>query len=120
MAFFNSLFGGSSDDEEEGTGGGLLAVLVAPIAASLIQLAVSRSREYMADETGARLTGDPLSLARALRKIEGWNARVPTHTGAPATAHLFIINPFSAGGLAGLFSTHPATAERIRRLEALV
>ncbi len=121
MAFFNSLFSGSSDDEEGGgAGGGLLALLVAPIAASLIQLAISRSREYMADATGAQLTGDPLALARALQKIEGWNARVPMHAGAPATAHLFIINPFSGARLAGLFSTHPSTEDRIRRLEGML
>jgi heat shock protein HtpX len=117
MAMFGALFGGSSDDEEES--GGLLAIFVAPIAASLIQLAISRSREYLADETGARLTGDPLALARALRKIEAWSARVPIHSGAPATAHMYIINPFSAAGLAGLFSTHPRTEDRVRRLEGL-
>jgi heat shock protein HtpX len=120
MALFNSLLGGSSDDEEGGgAGGGLLAIFVAPIAASLIQLAVSRSREYAADETGARIAGDPIALARALRKIEAWSARVPIRAGAPATAHMFIVNPFSAGGAAKLFSTHPSTEDRVRRLEGM-
>jgi heat shock protein HtpX len=120
MAMWSALLGGSDDDEDSGAGGGLLAMLVAPIAASLIQLAISRSREYLADEWAARLTGDPLALARALGKIESWSARVPMHAGAPATAHLFIINPFSAGGLAALFSTHPKTEDRIRRLEGML
>jgi heat shock protein HtpX len=120
-AMWGSLLGGSSsDDEENGSPlGGLLGILVAPIAASLIQMAISRSREFVADETGARLTGDPMALANALRKIEAWSARVPIHSGTPATAHLFIINPFSAGGLAGLFSTHPSTTARVERLERL-
>jgi len=119
-AMWGSLFGSSSEDEEGSSPlGGLLGIIVAPIAASLIQMAISRSREFVADETGARLTGDPLALASALRKIESWSAGVPMHSGDPATAHLFIINPFSAGGLAGLFSTHPATAARVERLEQL-
>jgi heat shock protein HtpX len=119
LAMWNALLGGNDEDSPHPLVA-LLGMLVAPIAATLIQLAISRSREYLADEWAGRLTGDPLALAGALRKIETWSARVPMHAGAPATAHLFIINPFSAGGLAGLFSTHPATAERIRRLESLV
>jgi heat shock protein HtpX len=119
MAFWSSLFG-SSDDEEGGNPvGGLLGVLIAPFAAMLIQMAISRSREFVADESGARLSGNPLALASALRKIEGWSKKVPIHSGSPATAHLFIINPFTAGGLSHLFSTHPATGERIKRLEAM-
>jgi heat shock protein HtpX len=74
----------------------------------------------MADERGARVTGNPLALANALRKIETWSQRVPITTGTPATAHLFIINPFSGGGLANLFRTHPSTEARIERLEAMV
>ena len=120
LAMWNALLGGGNDEDSPHPLVALLGMLVAPIAATLIQLAISRSREYLADEWAGRLTGDPLALASALRKIETWSARVPMHAGAPATAHLFIINPFSAGGLAGLFSTHPATAERIRRLEGLV
>jgi len=123
MAMWSSLFGGGlgNDDEEGGAHpiAGLLGILVAPIAASLIQMAISRSREFMADERGAALTQNPLALARALGKLESWKARVPMHAGSPATAHLFIVNPFSASGLANLFSTHPSTQERIKRLQAL-
>lgn len=121
IVMFNSLLGGSSDDEDAPNPlVGLAGMIVAPIAATVIQLAISRSREYLADEYAARLTGDPLALAEALRKIEAWSARVPMHAGAPATAHLFIINPFSGEGLAGLFSTHPQTSDRILRLEAML
>jgi len=123
MAMWGSLLGGgmSNDDDEGGAHpiAGLLGILVAPIAASLIQMAISRSREFMADERGAALTQNPLALARALGKLESWKARVPMHAGSPATAHLFIVNPFSASGLASLFSTHPSTQERIKRLQAL-
>jgi len=123
MAMWSSLLGSSSDDEEEGGAfGGLLGIIVAPIAASLIQMAISRSREFLADESGARMTGDPLALASALRKIEGWSQRAPMQAGNPATAHLFIINPFGAlsgRGLLGLFSTHPSTEDRIARLQAM-
>ena len=118
LAMWNALLGGSDDDGPHPLVA-LLGMLIAPIAATLIQLAISRSREHLADAWAARLTGEPLALASALRKIETWSARVPMHAGAPATAHLFIINPFSGGALAGLFSTHPATADRIQRLEAL-
>jgi heat shock protein HtpX len=123
MAMWSSLLGGgmSSDDDEGGAHpiAGLLGILVAPIAATLIQMAISRSREFMADERGAALTQNPLALARALGKLESWKARVPMHAGSPATAHLFIVNPFSASGLANLFSTHPSTQERIKRLQAI-
>lgn len=120
MAMWRSLFGGSSDDEEGGNPvAGLLGIMVAPIAAIMIQSAISRSREFLADEAGAQLTGHPLALASALRKIQAWSQRVPMMAGSPATAHLFIINPFSSAGLAQLFSTHPATEERINRLEAM-
>ncbi len=124
MAMWSSLFGSSSDDDEEGSGlmGGLLGIIVAPIAASLIQMAISRSREFLADEAGAQMTGDPLALASALRKIESWSQQLPMHSGNPAMAHLFIINPFggmSASGLLRLFSTHPSTEDRVSRLETL-
>ena len=123
MAMWSSLFGGSSDDEDEGGGlvGGLIGILVAPIAASMIQSAISRSREFMADEAGARISGAPMALASALRKIEGWSQQVPMHSGTPATAHLFIINPFGglSGGMLRLFSTHPSTADRVARLETM-
>jgi heat shock protein HtpX len=123
MAMWSSLLGGGlgNDDDEGGMHpiAGLLGILVAPIAASLIQMAISRSREFMADERGAALTQNPLALARALGKLESWKARVPMQAGSPATAHLFIVNPFSASGLASLFSTHPSTQERIKRLQAI-
>lgn len=112
---------GNSDDDEDGGGalGGILGLLVAFIAAPMIQMAISRSREFLADEAGARLCGNPLALASALRKIEGWSRQVPMHAGTPATAHLFIINPFSGGGVAKLFSTHPSTEQRVARLEQM-
>jgi len=116
---FTGLFGGSQD-EEGSPAGGLLFMLVAPIGATLVQLGISRSREYMADETGARLTGDPMALARALAVLHRSAEEVPAEA-APATASLFIVNPFGGAlaGLAKLFSTHPPAEERIRRLEAL-
>ncbi len=111
---------GERDDEE---GGGLVALvvagIVAPIAATLIQLAISRTREYQADSSGARLSHSPLYLANALRKLEAANERMPLEAATPATAHLFIVNPLSSGGLARLFSTHPPIEERIRRLERM-
>ena len=123
MAMWSSLFGGGMGDDDDEGGmspiAGLLGILVAPIAASLIQMAISRSREFMADERGAALTQNPLALARALGKLETWKARVPMHAGSPATAHLFIVNPFSASGLVSLFSTHPSTQERVKRLQAM-
>jgi heat shock protein HtpX len=122
LAQFAFFFGGSNSDDEDGGSNPLVAIfgmLVALIAAPLIQMAISRSREFIADETGARLTNDPLALASALRKIESWSQQIPMHSGSPATAHLFIINPFSGGGIASLFSTHPSTQVRVERLEAL-
>ena len=115
------LGGGRSSDEEHDSSplGGLMGVLLAPILAVLIQMAISRSREFLADENGARITGDPLSLAAALRKIEAISRDKPLQTGFPATAHLFILNPFAGGGLMRLFSTHPPTDARVQRLEAL-
>lgn len=121
IAQWGMIFGGRSSEEDDRSHpiAGLLGVILAPIAAMLIQLAISRSREFLADESGARLAGDPLALARALRKIEAWSQRVPMSAGSPATAHLFIINPFSGDRLARLFATHPSTTQRIERLEAL-
>jgi heat shock protein HtpX len=120
-AMFGSLFGGNhSSDEEEGSSplAGLLGVIIAPIAAMLVQMSISRAREFMADEAAARFTGTPLALASALRKIEVWSHRIPMTAGSPATAHLFIHNPFSVHGLATLFSTHPPTDQRVARLVA--
>lgn len=117
---FGSLFGGSSDSESEGSAaGGLLAAVVAPLAATLIQLGISRSREYLADETGARISGDPEALASALLKLEHGANSMPIGA-APATASLFIVNPFGAArALTKWFSTHPETRERVERLLAL-
>jgi heat shock protein HtpX len=116
------IFGGygGRDREERGGGGltGLLMLFIAPIAASLIQLAVSRSREYQADATGAYFTGNPYALASALQKIDAYSRRRPLEA-SPSTAHLFIIQPFlgmNAGMFANLFSTHPPVAKRIERL----
>jgi heat shock protein HtpX len=117
------LLGGHRDDDESpGSAiGGIVLAIVAPIAATVIQLAISRSREYLADGTGARLADDPLALASALAKLEGANRRIPMHTvgRSPASASLFIVKPFSGSAVASWFSTHPPIAERIRRLEAL-
>ncbi len=121
MAMWGAMMGGGrSHDEEEGghPAAMLVSAIVAPFAAMLIQMAISRSREYMADEAAARYSGKPWALANALRKIEGWAQRIPMESGTPATAHLYISNPFS-GGLASLFSTHPPTAERVARLERM-
>src|SRR5437867_1425649 len=98
---------------------GLVMIIVAPIAALLIQLAISRSREYQADRAGAEVSGDPLALASALRKLERASQAIPSQTAQPAFAHLYIVNPLSGGTLAGLFSTHPPIEERIRRLEEM-
>jgi len=121
MAMWGMMLGGRTDDDEDGASplAGLVGIIVAPIAAALIQMAISRSREFLADEQGARLSGNPLALASALRKIEEMSRRVPIHSGTPATAHLFIINPFAGASMAQLFSTHPSTAARVERLEAM-
>jgi heat shock protein HtpX len=117
---FSGLTGGRGDDEDGHPAQGLLLVLLAPIGATLVQLGISRSREYLADETGARLCGDPLALASALEKLHASAAIVPS-AATPATASLFIVNPFGAvaSGLARMFSTHPPAEERIRRLHEL-
>lgn len=121
---FATLFGGSSQesDEEEGSGAGsLLMVFVAPLLATLIQLGISRAREYMADETGAAISGDPEALARALEKLEQGAAILPAETAQPATASLFIVNPLTGGSrLMNLFSTHPPMGERIQRLRGMM
>ena len=113
---FAMFFGGSRDDREGGNPIALLAtIILAPIAAMLIQAAISRSREFDADAGGASIAGSPDGLVTALRKIEAAARQVPLDAN-PATAHMFIIKPFSAQGLLGLFSTHPPTEERIHAL----
>jgi heat shock protein HtpX len=119
-AMWGAMWGGGRSSDDRDRGGNplvaIVAILIAPIAALLIQMAISRAREFAADETGGT-QANPLALASALKKIEGWKQQIPMTAGSPATAHLFIVNPFSAQGMANLFSTHPPTAERVRRLE---
>ncbi|NMC73141.1 MAG: zinc metalloprotease HtpX [Geobacteraceae bacterium] len=122
MLQWGAMLGMGRGDDEEGAGGvvgSLLMAIVAPMAAMLIQMAVSRSREYLADEGGARICGRPLALAGALRKLQAASQMIPLQEARPASAHLFIVNPLSGGSLARLFSTHPPLEERIARLEAL-
>ncbi|MFH1985613.1 MAG: zinc metalloprotease HtpX [Pseudomonadota bacterium] len=118
MARWSAIFGGfRSNDEDRGMGGiGLLVMsIIAPMAAGLIQMAISRSREYLADATGARIAGAPGGLARALEKLGGYNRRMPMDAN-PSTAHMFIVNPLTGSRMSALFSTHPPIEERIARL----
>jgi len=118
MGRFAMIFGGYGGGDRDRRGGGLaglLMLIVAPIAASLIQLAVSRSREYQADATGAHFTGNPYALASALQKLDAYSRRVPMQA-SPSTAHLFIIQPLLGVNFGNLFSTHPPIAKRIERL----
>ncbi|MDR2694794.1 MAG: zinc metalloprotease HtpX [Deltaproteobacteria bacterium] len=123
MMQFMAFFGGRRGNGEGGSSGNiavaLLTAILAPIAASIIQMAISRSREYLADDTGAALCGRPLALAGALAKLQNANRRVPMQAGNAATASMFIVTPFSAKTAASLFSTHPPIEERIARLQAL-
>jgi heat shock protein HtpX len=124
VAQWGLMFGGfgGRDQRDQGAGGilaGLLMIILAPIAATLIQLAVSRSREFEADHTGAEVSGDPMALASALRKLERASQVVPAETAQPAFAHLYIVNPLSGRTFSRLFSTHPPVEERIRRLEEM-
>ncbi|HYR88385.1 MAG TPA: zinc metalloprotease HtpX [Terriglobia bacterium] len=124
MAQWGMIFGGFGGrrDDDEGAGGmigTILMIILAPIAALLIQMAISRSREYEADATGAHISGNPLALASALRKLQAGSQRIPLDAN-PATAHMFIVNPLRGGGIVNLFSTHPPMEERIARLESMV
>lgn len=119
---FGMLFGGNRDGNSgPGVIGSLVAIIIAPLAAMLVQMAISRSREYVADHNGAEISGSPLSLAAALAKIQNYAHRIPNEEAeaAPATAHMFIINPLLGRGMDNLFSTHPNTENRIAALEAL-
>jgi heat shock protein HtpX len=115
LARFAMFFGGERDDRRGGGLGALFMLILAPIAAMLIQLAVSRSREYQADQTGAHLTGNPYALAGALAKLDAYSKRIPM-AATPSTAHLFIIQPLLGVNVGNLFSTHPPIAKRIERL----
>ncbi len=121
MAQWSMMFGGGRSDDDNGGGGiiGSIAMMIlAPLGASLIQMAISRSREYQADATGAAICGRPQSLASALQQLERYNRQLPMDVN-PATAQMYIVNPLSGGQLANLFSTHPPMQERIKRLGAL-
>ena len=120
MAQWAAIFGGGRDRDDDGGGvfGMLVMAIVAPIAAMLIQMAISRSREYQADRGGAEVTANPLYLANALRKLQMANQQIPMQANA-ATAHMFIVNPLSGDGFRSLFSTHPPLEERVRRLEEM-
>jgi len=121
MLQWTAIFGGGRSDEEEGSSpiAGIALAIIAPIAAMVVQMAISRSREYMADAAGARICGNPLALAGALAKLQRGVQAAPMEDARPATAHLFIVNPLSGGSIAGLFSTHPPMEERISRLRAM-
>ena len=123
MLQWGAIFGmGRSSNDDEGGGGGVLGALamalLAPLAATLIQMAISRSREYLADATGAQISGAPLALAGALGKLENYAHQIPMQA-SPATENLFIVNPFAGVSMASLFSTHPSTEDRIRRLREM-
>jgi heat shock protein HtpX len=121
MAQWAAIFGGRRDDDEGGSNpiAMIFLAILAPIAAMLVQMAVSRSREFHADATGARVAGQPWGLMKALEKLQMANQAVPMHQATPATAHLFIVNPLSGTMLMKLFSTHPPLEERIARLRAM-
>lgn len=122
MLQWGAIFGLGRRDNEEGGGGGALGAIalaiIAPLAAMLIQMAISRSREYLADETGARISGRPLDLASALARLDSASRQIPLQ-GSPVAENLFIVNPFAGASMANLFSTHPPIADRIARLREL-
>jgi heat shock protein HtpX len=122
MAQWTAMFGGGNRDDEEGGGGGIvgliLMAILAPIGATIIQMAISRSREYLADDGGARISGKPYGLAGALEKLSRASQAIPMEA-KPSTAHLFIVNPLTGRSLMNLFSTHPPIEERIARLRSM-
>ena len=123
MAQWGMMFGGYGGrrDDNEGPGNMIAAIammILAPIAAALVQMAISRSREFQADATGARISGNPMALASALKKLQMGSQRIPLDAN-PATAHMFIVNPLRGGGIVSLFSTHPPMEQRIARLEQM-
>jgi len=121
MLQWGAMFGAGRSDEDDrgGMAGALAMAIIAPLAAMLIQMAVSRSREYLADETGARFCGNPLALANALNKLHNYSRMIPMQEARPASAHMFIVNPLTGSSLLNLFSTHPPMEERIARLEEM-
>ena len=121
MAHWALLFGGGRRDDDEGGNPivALVMMIVAPIAAMLVQMAISRTREFEADKGGASIAGNPYGLVNALQKLEQGAQVVPMHDAKPATAHMFIVNPLTGGGLMKLFSTHPPVADRVKRLKEL-
>lgn len=119
MAGWIFMFGRGDDDSPGAGVGGLILLILSPILAMLLQMAISRSREFAADRGGAEISGSPLALASALQKISRGNQIKPVNHSEPASAHMFIINPLRGGGISKLFSTHPPTEERIKRLQAL-
>jgi heat shock protein HtpX len=121
IAQWGLIFGGMRGDDDEGAGGfvgSLLVMIIAPIAAMIIQMAVSRSREYLADETGARMAGQTAGLSNALLKLERGASQIPMDV-SPSASHMFIVHPLSGSSLSRLFSTHPAIADRVERLQSL-
>jgi len=122
MAQWAMIFGGGGSNDDEGRGNlvaMLVMMIVAPLAAAIIQMAISRSREYLADASGAKICGHPVSLANALQRLAEYNRRLPMKVN-PATAQMYIVNPLAGGSMASLFSTHPPIQERIKRLRAMV
>ncbi len=119
MFRWGAIFGGGSENRGGNVIFALLVSVVASVAALIVQLAISRTREFAADEGGAKLTGDPAALASALQKLEAGSDAVPMDNPSPATAHMFIVNPLRGGGFSKLFSTHPPTADRVERLMRL-
>lgn len=122
MAQWSMIFGGGGGNDDEGPGNLVAMVvmmIIAPLAAAIIQMAISRSREYLADTTGAQICGHPMSLANALERLEKYNHRLPMKVN-PATAQMYIVNPLAGGTMARLFSTHPPIQERVKRLRAMI